>query len=168
MRQMHKELGFRWFIFPSACFASPPSNRWSPSLLELPASFLWLHLLEMPLGGLRAKLRKWGKRCPKEECRTNRVDGIRGQREEKGGKAPASLPASSSESSAPGWPTLQTGSHLPACIIVSVHIVLCMNPCEVKNRHDAPRHCPIYKDKDIYIYICMYVYIYIYIHLKLC
>lgn len=95
-----------------------------------------------------------GKRCLKEGCRANRIDGIRGKDEEKGVEAPASLPASSSESSAPGWPTLQTGSLLPTCIIVFVDVVLCMHPCKVKNRHDAPCHRPIYKDKYIYIYVC--------------
>lgn len=51
--------------------------------------------------------------CPEEGCRTKRIDVIRGKGEEKGVKAPASLPASSSASSAPGWPTLQTGSPPP-------------------------------------------------------
>lgn len=96
-------------------------------------------------------------RCPREGFGTNRRDGVRGKSKEKGEKAPASLPASSSESSAPGWPTWQTGSLLPECIIVLVHIVLCMNPRKVKNRHDAPCHRPIYKDKKKYIYIYMYV-----------
>lgn len=157
VRQIHKELRFCWFTFP--CLLSHP----------LPSSFLswdfWLGYcgctyLEMPVGGQTAELMGRGEmrerergRCPREGYRTDRTDRIRGRSEEKGVKAPASLPASSSESSAPGWPTLQTGSLVPTCIIVFVHIVLCMNPRKVKNRHDAPCHRPIYKDK--YIYICM-------------
>jgi hypothetical protein len=143
---------------PPLAIFSPPSIQPCP-LLNLLTRLWWPHL---PGGSWRRTnsrtnngWRRIKKRCPREGLGTNRIDGVRGKSEEKGEKAPASLPTSSSESSAPGWPTLQTGSLLPECIIVLVHIVLCMNPRKVKNRHDAPCHRPIYKDKYIYMYVCM-------------
>lgn len=91
---MHKELGFCWFIFPSACFATPfhpvSSSPGTSGLAPVAATYQ-----EMPVGGLTAELMSGGggKRCLKEGCRANRIDGIRGKDEEKGVEAPASLPA---------------------------------------------------------------------------
>lgn len=90
---MHKELGFCWFIFPSACFATPfhpvSSSPGTSSLAPVAATYL-----EMLVGGLKAELMSGGgKRCPKEGCRANGIDDIRGKDEEEGVEAPASLPA---------------------------------------------------------------------------
>lgn len=131
VRQIHKELGGCGSVDlsppPPTCYLLPPSIQPCP-LLNLLTRLWWPHL---PGGSWRRTnsrtnngWRRIKKRCPREGLGTNRIDGVRGKSEEKGEKAPASLPTSSSESSAPGWPTLQTGSLLPECIIVLVHIVL--------------------------------------------
>lgn len=144
-------------IYSTPCLLSHPLLSSLIPLLELLAQLQWLHLLGGSWRRTNRRTNGWRRikeRCPREGFGTNRMDGIRGKSEGKG-ERPSKPAASSSESSVPGWPTLQTGSLLPECIIVLVHIVLCMNPCKVKNRHDAPCHRPIYKDKYIYMYVCM-------------
>lgn len=58
MRQMHKELGFCWFVFPSACFATPfhpvSSSPGTSGLAPVAATYL-----EMPIGGPNSRTQEW-------------------------------------------------------------------------------------------------------------
>lgn len=94
-------------------------------------------------------------RWPREGCRTNQggwAGPERGYVEEEHGP----LGPAGQQPQPPrvlGGRLCSQGHGLPVCIIVFVHIVLCMIPVRLRSRGGAPCHLPIYI--KINIYICM-------------